>query len=131
MTLHVVDTDTGEVVDRSLAQDGSAMRFVALDLAGDVAATRTYLSAGGGAIILEGEPPPASARRVPYPYASAGELVDIARANGKRIHDLARAIEPDQVAHPSEHRDIGDGEVVAHEPVADRRLRAHRLERGV
>lgn len=85
--------DVRYVVDRSLAQDGSAMRFVALDLAGDVAATRTYLSAGGGAIILEGEPPPASARRVPYPYASAGELVDIARANGKRIHDLARANE--------------------------------------
>src|SRR4051812_49392596 len=33
-------------------------------------------------------------------------------------YEFARFIEADQVAHPAEQRDIGDGVVIAHDPLA-------------
>lgn len=84
--------DIRYIVNLSLAQDGSAMRFHARGLDGESVAARVYFSVGGGAILADGEAPPPS-RRVPYPFASASHLLDACRSYGKRIHDLARANE--------------------------------------
>lgn len=81
-------------VDRAYAYDGNALRFVAGDSAGNALASRVYFSTGDGTVIAQDErgarrgPP-----RVPYPYASAAELLAVARQNGKRIADLALANE--------------------------------------
>ena len=81
------------VVNHSLAHDGNAVRFLARDMRGDVLASRLYFSIGGGMVLAEddaGNPP---SPRVPYPFKSAQQLVDLCRAQGKRISDLVRANE--------------------------------------
>jgi L-serine dehydratase len=86
--------DIRAVIDRSLAYDGNAVRFVARDLRGDVVAASLYFSVGGGVVIAEHETGVSTwAPRVPYPYGSAQSLLDICRAHGKRICDLVRANE--------------------------------------
>ena len=86
--------DLRTVVDRALAGDGNAMRFSARDLRGDVVAARVYFSTGGGAVAGEGDAQPGTfSPRVPYPFASAEQVLALGRAHGKRLCDLARANE--------------------------------------
>lgn len=81
-------------IDQALAYDGNALGFTALNEAGDPVAARVYYSPGDGVVIAHDETPgrrgPA---RVPYPYTTADELAEVARAYGKRIADLALANE--------------------------------------
>ncbi|MFO1396840.1 MAG: serine dehydratase beta chain [Burkholderiales bacterium] len=87
------ERDLRTVVDRSLADDGNAMRFSAHDLRGELVATRVYFSTGGGAIAAEGEGHAGWSPRVPYAFASGAQLLELGRSHGKRICDLARANE--------------------------------------
>lgn len=95
---HVVRFDPARdlrmVVNRSLAQDGNAVRFLARDARGDVIGSRLYYSAGGGAVVAEGESGGGRwSPRVPYPFDSAATLMAACQAQGKRICDLVRANE--------------------------------------
>src|SRR5215510_586301 len=38
---------------------------------------------------------------------------------GIEVHEVARAVEPDQIAHPAERGDVGDRVFVAHDPLPD------------
>lgn len=81
-------------VDQTLAYDGNALRFAALDGTGALLATRLYFSTGDGAVVSEDEIGERRGPvRVPYAYASPSALLDAARRHGKRIADLALANE--------------------------------------
>ena len=57
-------------------------------------ATRVYHSVGDGMIVADGEHgAPRGPQRVPYGYASATQLLEVARLHRKRIADLALANE--------------------------------------
>lgn len=90
---HDPSRDIRQVINHSLAYDGNAVRFLARDMHGDVLASRLYFSIGGGAILGEDDQGGAPAPRVPYPFTSAQSLLDVCRAQGKRIGDLVRANE--------------------------------------
>ncbi len=78
-------------VDKSFAHHGDALRFTARNGRGDTLATRLYFSTGDGEIVAEGEAPaPRAAVRVPYPFASAAELLAHGTAHGKKIADMGR-----------------------------------------
>jgi L-serine dehydratase len=86
--------DLRTVVNRSLAQDGNAVRFLARDARGEVLASRLYFSTGSGAVVAEGEAAGGvRVPRVPYAFDSAEALLAACRAQGKRICDLVRANE--------------------------------------
>lgn len=75
----------------------NGMRFAAFDAAGDCLAEAVRYSVGGG-VVVSGEdgrnqPPDAGAMDVPYPFASAEELLAKAAAAGLSIADLMRANE--------------------------------------
>lgn len=82
------------VVNRSLAYDGNAMRFVARDGHGNAVASRVYFSTGGGTVLSEQDASGGAAMpRVPFPYSSAESLLAACRTHGKKVVDLARANE--------------------------------------
>jgi L-serine dehydratase len=86
--------DLRYVVDRSVAHDGNALRFIARDLYGRIVSSRVYFSTGNGAVLSEddaerGIPMP----RVPYEFATGEALLAACRARGKKISELARANE--------------------------------------
>jgi L-serine dehydratase len=86
--------DMHTVIDRSLAFDGNAVRFLARNTRGEILASRVYFSIGNGAVLAEedaGEAPPMP--RLPYPYATADDLLALCHAQRKRIPDLVRANE--------------------------------------
>ena len=85
--------DIRQVIEHSLAYDGNAVRFLARDTRGDVLASRVYFSIGGGDVIGEDDQTGARAPRVPYSFSSAQSLLEMCRAQGKRISDLVRANE--------------------------------------
>lgn len=81
-------------VDQTLPDAGNALRFTAVDAAGDLVATRLYFSTGQGVVVSQEDL--AQRRgpvRVPYGYASAAGLLEVARAHGKRLADVALANE--------------------------------------
>ncbi|HYQ98600.1 MAG TPA: L-serine ammonia-lyase [Casimicrobiaceae bacterium] len=81
-------------VDKSFAHHANALHFSARDGRGETLATRLYVSAGDGELIAEDETPAARAAiRVPYPFASAPELLAQGQARGKKIADMARVNE--------------------------------------
>jgi len=75
----------------------NGVRFTAFDAAGNVLVTRTYFSIGGGFIIADGEatlPTTASgAAALPYPFASAAEMLQMARDAGLAVWELMLANE--------------------------------------
>jgi L-serine dehydratase len=85
--------DIRQVIEHSLAYDGNAVRFLARDTRGDVLASRVYFSIGGGDVLGEDDQTSARAPRVPYNFTSAQSLLDMCRAQGKRITELVRANE--------------------------------------
>jgi L-serine dehydratase len=70
----------------------NGMAFTAV-LADGSRITRRYYSIGGGAIRMEGEQPARANVAVPYPFASAAELLTIGDATGLSIAAIVRANE--------------------------------------
>jgi len=85
--------DIRQVINHSLAYDGNAVRFLARNLRGDVIASSLFFSVGGGVIVGENDGGGTWAPRVPYTYTSAQSLLDVCRAQNKRVCDLVRANE--------------------------------------
>ena len=90
---HVPARDLRFVVNRSVAFDGNAIRFIARDANGDAISSRVYHSTGNGAVLSEGDAGATPGRRVPYPFDSAATLLHFCQLRGKRIPDIALANE--------------------------------------
>lgn len=78
----------------------NAMRLSAFDKDGRQLLTQVYYSIGGGFVVTETElaamqknKKAAAARNVPYPFASAREMLDMARTSGLTIAQMKRANE--------------------------------------
>jgi L-serine dehydratase len=82
-----------------LPQHPNALKFAALDAAGEVLGERAYFSIGGGFVRDEDEmglntPPEAAALvEVPFPFDSGEELLEMAAQAGLTIAELMRANE--------------------------------------
>ena len=93
-------------IDKTLAFHSNGMRFTAYDEAGDTIARKVYFSVGGGFVVDEDEGQHLGevheGPRVPYPFASAAELLAQGAAAHKRIPEMMRVNEqslrsPEQV----------------------------------
>jgi len=93
----------------------NGVRFTAFDGAGAVLAERTFFSVGGGFIVEDGIDEKAAAKsdvRLPYPFHSAAELLEVARAHSLTIDrvmlanecERLRAADPDASAEAIEGR---------------------------
>jgi len=74
----------------------NALVLRATDAQGDVIAAETYYSIGGGFVVTEAEmgaPPPAPEATFPYPFESAAQMLEMARASGRSIAEMKRANE--------------------------------------
>ena len=74
----------------------NGMRFTAFDAEGAILAQRTFFSIGGGFIAEDGEADQPSREpevRLPYPFHSAAELLEIARAHSLSIDRVMLANE--------------------------------------
>jgi len=81
-------------IDKAFDYHSNAIRITARNGAGNPLASRMYFSVGDGQIVAEGESPGArSALRVPFAFATAGELLALGQAKGKRIAELMRTNE--------------------------------------
>ena len=96
------DPATDLVLDRKRPLPGHAngMEFTALDATKRLLLRRIYYSIGGGFVVNEAElaaskarKPPASAHMVPYPFASAKEMLAMAKRSGLSIAQMKRANE--------------------------------------
>ncbi len=76
--------------DQRLPRHSNGMRFVALDADTEQLLERIYYSIGGGFVIEDGLASDSEERelRVPYPFASADQLVALGRREGLRISDI-------------------------------------------
>jgi L-serine dehydratase len=81
------------VIDRAVAFDGNALRFIARDRYDAIIATRVYFSIGNGQVRGEADRPSLTHARLPHVHASAESMVEACGSRGKRIADLARANE--------------------------------------
>jgi L-serine dehydratase len=96
------DAATDLVLDRKTPLPGHAngMAFYAYDGDGRVLLKRIYYSIGGGFVVSEEELQRLKSRSeaepqkaVPYPFASAAEMLDMAAASGLSIAEMKRANE--------------------------------------
>jgi L-serine dehydratase len=74
----------------------NGMRFAALDAGGRVLLSEEFYSIGGGFIQRAGESAGASTKSavtLPYPFASAAELLELGRTHGLEIYELMLANE--------------------------------------
>ncbi|WP_095590548.1 L-serine ammonia-lyase [Actibacterium ureilyticum] len=76
----------------------NGMVISALDAQGDVILSETYYSIGGGFVVTEGEldqpdQPGAAGPKVPHPFHSAAEMLEMAQRSGKSIAEMKRANE--------------------------------------
>ncbi len=82
-----------------IATHPNGLRFTALGIDGETAATETFFSTGGGFIVTAehfapgGPAMPASSRSVPYPFRSAKELLALANDHGLTIAEVVLANE--------------------------------------
>jgi L-serine dehydratase len=75
----------------AVTQHPNGVRFTAFDAAGYVLMTGTYFSIGGGFIVADGEeslPMTTTDVGLPYPFASAAELLAMAAEKGLAIWEL-------------------------------------------
>ena len=93
-------------IDKALAFHSNGMRFTAYDATPTMVARKIYFSVGGGFVVDEAEAEqvgaPADALRVPYPFATAAELLAHGAIARKRIPEMMRVNEhalrsPEQV----------------------------------
>jgi L-serine dehydratase len=81
-------------------QHPNGMRFIAFDAAGTVLSKRTFFSVGGGFIVEDGvadNPAGELEVRLPYPFHSAAELLEVARAHSLTIDRVMMANECERV----------------------------------
>ncbi|WP_348264447.1 L-serine ammonia-lyase [Telmatobacter sp. DSM 110680] len=74
----------------------NGVRFIAFDDAENVIEERTYFSIGGGFIVEDGAEATLADEnevRLPYPFHSAAELLEVAHVNGLRIDQVMMANE--------------------------------------
>jgi len=80
--------------DTCLPRHPNGMTFTAIDAAGSAFLQETYYSVGGGFVVRDGDEAAAVAEvAVPYPFASAADLLEHGRRTGLKIADLVRANE--------------------------------------
>jgi len=109
------DPNTGIVFDYGppLAGHSNGMRFFGHGSDGEVLVAETYYSIGGGFVkteaeldrVGEDESPLTHETRVPYPFASAAEMLQMGREHGLTIADMKRANEI--VRRPEDDLDAG------------------------
>jgi L-serine dehydratase len=84
--------------DQELAKHPNGMRFTAFDASESILLETVYYSIGGGFILREGaEDKTAEPRAVPYPFASATELLDVTQ--GHRLPIWKIVLENEKVSH--------------------------------
>jgi len=95
-----LDADLRFRTDTRLEEHPNGMVFRAADGDGAVVAERTYFSVGGGFVVERGatEPPGADRSPIPFPFATAGDLLAHAERTGLPISALVLANET--VARP-------------------------------
>ncbi|MCB1364171.1 MAG: L-serine ammonia-lyase [Rhodobacteraceae bacterium] len=80
--------------DRALPGHANGMALMATDAQGDVILRQVYYSVGGGFVLSEEELAAGKATDegppVPYPFKTAAEMLDMARASGKSIAAMKR-----------------------------------------
>ncbi len=79
-----------------LSGHANGMRLMGLDAQGDVIAQEVYYSIGGGFVVTEaelGKPPAQPETLTPFPFETAAQMLDMARASGKSIAQMKRANE--------------------------------------
>ena len=86
--------------DRPLPGHANGMVLMATDAQGDVISRETYYSIGGGFVLTEaelaeraGDRRSDAAAAVPYPFATAAEMLEMAAESGKSIAAMKRANE--------------------------------------
>jgi L-serine dehydratase len=85
--------------DADVPTHPNGLRFSALSATGDVIASETYFSIGGGFIVTAehfapgGPATPPTRREVPYPFGSAQELLELANDHQLTIAELVTANE--------------------------------------
>ncbi|QPM89022.1 L-serine ammonia-lyase [Pseudooceanicola algae] len=83
--------------DTPLPGHPNGMRIMALDAQGDVILSEVYYSIGGGFVLTEAELADGKAEAegppIPYPFKSAAEMLDMARASGLTIAGMKAANE--------------------------------------
>jgi L-serine dehydratase len=77
----------------TLAHHPNGLRFTAFDGDGSVLHRADYFSVGGGAVEGEGFESLRRSEDVPYPFASAEELLSLAAASGLALWEVVRANE--------------------------------------
>ncbi len=102
-----IDTDVAMSLQR-LDFHSNGMTFQAFGADGIVLDRRTYFSIGGGAVVDEDEAaaPPAGPAQVPYPFATAKELVALAVDRGCSIAALMADNERVLARHPDLHEGV-------------------------
>jgi L-serine dehydratase len=78
---------------QTLPQHPNGVRFTAFDRSGAVLHRAEYFSIGGGAVEGEGFESLRRSEDIPFPFASAAELLALADANGLAIWQLVKANE--------------------------------------
>jgi len=81
--------------EQVLPRHANGLRFTAFDGAGEILATETFYSIGGGFILRGDEPDggPESPVTVPFPFDNAAELLEQCRRNDMRIDQVVLANE--------------------------------------
>ncbi|WP_116963991.1 L-serine ammonia-lyase [Fastidiosibacter lacustris] len=85
--------------DQALPEHANGMLFTLFDDKGKVLVTRKYFSVGGGFILDENEmqaqsdPAPVDAHRVPYPFSTAHQLLELCHKHHMNIAELMMANE--------------------------------------
>ena len=83
--------------DRPLPGHANGMILMATDAQGDVTLRQVYYSVGGGFVLTEEELAAGKAtdegEPVPYPFKTAAEMLEMAKASGKTIAGMKRANE--------------------------------------
>jgi len=105
------DPDAALLFDRGPPLPGHPNGLVleALDAQGDVLVAATYYSVGGGFVLTAEEPAagpaPDAGPGVPYPFASAAEMLAMAQESGRSVAEMKRANE--LVHHRTQDLDAG------------------------
>ena len=91
------DTDLVFDYDRALPAHANGMILMATDAQGDVTLQQVFYSIGGGFVMTEEELAAGKdtdeGAPVPFPFKTAAEMLEMARASGKTIADMKRANE--------------------------------------
>jgi len=86
-------TDLVFHMDESLPRHPNGMRFTAFEADGGAFATKTFYSVGGGFVVGEDDADGATEMKVPFPFASATELLEIGIRENLTIAGIVRANE--------------------------------------